>query len=200
MIETPEIKNVTFEIALEKARKLSPLRQLREKFGVELGNLQFNVIPLQMAGKTLVGEKARIEGAIAKLNRDESEVLRELRQFFVSLVKETVQPMHKKIVADTPKRQRLRALLAEASAIYGDLEQIQRDWKIEVDALKKMARELSRETEESGDSYESYTNTIPEPPFVSPWVPAPTVQQIRRASNQGDNIASMLEEMARQIG
>lgn len=196
-IQNPQLDQETkvrFDAVLEKARRLSPLRQVREKLSLEIGNLQFNLIPLQMAGKTLVGERQRIEAEVEKIQQQEQGVRQEVRDFFVSLVKASVQPMHGKIAAAAQKRQQLRALLAEAAAIYGDLEQVQKDWKIRVNALKKVGAELSQQTDES------YTDTIQEPSFISPWLPSPPSQFIDRARTHGDNIALILEEMARQIG
>jgi hypothetical protein len=193
MIETPEVKNLTFEIALEKARRLSPLRQLREKFGFELGNLHFNLIPLQMAGKTLAGEKARIEGEIAKLNQDERDALRELRQFFASAVDDATRPVRGKIAEVMLKRLRLRDLLAESAMIYAAIEQVQGDYTGQLNALRKIAAELKDETKES--------YSLPdESPFPSTLLPSPTLQQINRARSQADNIAEILEAMANQIG
>jgi chromosome segregation ATPase len=191
MTETTKMK-LELEAALDKARSLHPLRQARERFVMELGNLPHNILALEMKGKTLLGERTRIEAELEKLSQQERELRQQVHDLFSSLVKASIPPIHEKIVTTTPTRRQLRNLLVEAAAIYDELEQVQRDWKIEVDALKKVARELNQQT---GESY-----AIPEPPFVSPWVPAPTVQQIHRASTQGYNFASILEEMARQIG
>jgi hypothetical protein len=47
MLETPKMK-LEFEAALGKASALHPLRQARERLALELGNLPYNAIRLQM--------------------------------------------------------------------------------------------------------------------------------------------------------
>ena len=115
MIETPEMK-AKLDAALEKARSLHPLRQSRERLAVELDNLPKNLVHLGMKGKTLLGERTRIDAEIVRIQQQERDLRQEVRDFFVNLVKASVPPVSEKIVAAIPKRQQLRALLAEASA------------------------------------------------------------------------------------
>jgi chromosome segregation ATPase len=191
MVETPETK-AKLEAILEKARRLHPLRQAREKLALELGNLPYNLIPLQMAGKTLAGEKQRIGNEIAKLSQQEDSLHSELREFLGSLIQPAVQVVQGQITDAFQKRQRLRALLAEAAAVYAEIKQVEATWKSELAALRKVASELSQQT---GESY-----SMPDVSFPSPWLPSPPVQQVERARTHGDNIVTILEEMARQIG
>jgi chromosome segregation ATPase len=188
MIKTREIK-AELEIALGKARSLRPVRETREKFNSELRLLPSNATRLLMKGKNLSVEKARIEGEIQNISHQEQDLRQEVRDLFSNLVKASIDPVREKIVTAMPKRQRLHALLVEAAAAYRDLESVQQDWKAEVDALKKAGKELKNEMAD-----EWYTNAaIPEPPFASPWTPAPSIQTLNRT-------ALMLEEMAKQIG
>jgi hypothetical protein len=200
MTETPETK-AKLEAVLERARRLHPLRQQREMLSKELALVPHNLVPLHLKGKTLVGETERLQGEIAKIEQQERDLREHVREFFAGLAKASALQVQQKIAIALPSRRRLRALLVEAAAIYAELEQVAKDWKNEADALKKIAKELSQQTDAPGvPTIQSYTNAIPQPPFVSPWIPAPTVQQIHRARNQGDNIAEILRSMASQIG
>jgi hypothetical protein len=136
MIETQEAK-AKFEGMLDKARGLHPLRQARERLGLELANIPYNVVPLQMAGRTLAGEKQRIEGEIAKLREKEQGVLQELRKFFAALVKNATEPVHKQIAEAILKRLRLRDLLSEAAMIYAEIEQVQKNWAPDCGRLRR---------------------------------------------------------------
>jgi len=194
MVETLEMK--ALEAVLAKARGLHPLRQARDRFAMELGNVPYNLVPLQMAGRTLAGEKQRIEGEIAKLHEKEQGILHELRTFFAALVKDATQRVQEKTPAVMSKRLRLRDLLAEAGVVYAEIEQEQKDWTNDLDSLRKVAAQLKNGI---GDSYrESYP--LPEISFPSPLVPSPNVQQAIRMRERGDNIAEILQTMAKQIG
>jgi predicted nucleic acid-binding Zn-ribbon protein len=188
MIETMEAK-AKFETALDKARGLHPLRQARERLALELGNLPYNFVRLEMAGRTLADEKQRIEGEIGKLRERESGILQELRDFFVALVKDATEPVHKQIAEAMSKRLRLRDLLSEAATIYAEVEQVQKNWTPELDRLRKVATELKNETKEG---YE-----LPEISFPS--LPSPSVQQTVRMRDRADNLAEILSGMAKQI-
>jgi hypothetical protein len=191
MIETMEMK-ANFEAMVDKARALSPLRQSREKFALELQNLPYNAISLQIAGRPLIDEKRRIEGEIAKFREKEQSILQEVREFFVALAKCAAQPAQEKIPALLSKRLRLRDLFAEAALLVGEIESVQRDWTGELDALRKVAAELKHQTNES--------YPLPELNFPTPLVPSPSVQHVVRLRERGDNLAEILQAMAKQIG
>ena len=191
MVETPEMK-AKLEAVLENARRLHPLRQARERLALELGNLPFNIAPLQMSGRTLIGEKQRIEGEMVTLREKEQNILQEVRNFFAALVKHATQPVKENMPALISKRLRLRDLLAEAGIVFGEVEGVQIDLARKFDALRKIAAELKSETNES--------YLLPEMPLPTPLVPSPTVQQAIRMRERGDNIAEILQMMAKQIG
>jgi predicted nucleic acid-binding Zn-ribbon protein len=197
MIETMETKT-QFEAMLEKARGLKPLRQWRDKLVLEMGNLEFNVISLQMKGKTMRGERTRIEAELNKLREKENDILQELRTFFAVLVKNAMQPVQENLPALMAKRLQLRNLLAEAANVHTGIKQTQKNWATELDALRKIAAELKSETNENGKERISFS--LPEMPFPSPLVPALSVQQINHARNTGDNLAEILQALAKQIG
>jgi hypothetical protein len=191
MIETPEMK-AKFEVMLDKARGVHPLRQAHKRLALELGNLPLNAIPLQMAGRTLADEKKRIEGEMATLREKECDILQELQQFFSALVKDATQPVHGKIPQLLLNRLRLSDLLSEAGKVYTEIEQVEENWTKELDGLRNVAAQLKNETNES--------YSLPELPFPTPLVPSPTVQQVVRMRDRSDNIAEMLQMMSKQIG
>jgi chromosome segregation ATPase len=193
MIETPEMK-AKLEAVLEKARRLKPWRQLRESLALELGNLQHNFAHLVLAGKTLAGEKARIQNEIEKLNQDERNVLHELQQFFASLVEDATRSVNAKIAAVMSKRLRLRDLLAEAGTIYGEVEQGQKNWSSKLHGLRKVAAELENETKEP------YKQSYQLPEISFPSLPSPNKDQTIRLRTHADNMAEILQGMANQIG
>ena len=188
MIETLEVK-AKFEAVLDKARGLHPLRQARERLAMELGNLPYNAIRLQMVGRPLIDEKKRIEGEMATLREKEQAILQEVREFFAALAKDATEPVHKQIAEDMLKRLRLRELLSEAATIYTEVERVQKNWTPELDGLRKVAAELRNETNES--------YSLPE--IVFPSLPSPSVQQAVRMRDRADNIAEILKTMANQI-
>jgi hypothetical protein len=191
MIETPEMK-AKFEVMLDKARGVHPLRQAQKRLALELGNLPLNAIPLQMAGRTLADEKKRIEGEMVTLREKERDILQELQQFFSALVKDATQPVHGKIPQLLLNRLRLSDLLSEAGKVYTEIEQVEKNWTKELDGLRNVAAQLKNETNES--------YSLPELPFPTPLVPSPTVQQVVRMRDRSDNIAEMLQMMSKQIG
>jgi hypothetical protein len=191
MIETMEMK-ANFEAMVDKARALSPLRQSREKFALELQNLPYNAISLQIAGRPLIDEKRRLEGEITKLREKEHSILQEVREFFVALAKCAAQPAQEKIPVLLSKRLRLRDLFAEAGVMVAEIESVQRDWTGELDALRKVAAELKNQTNES--------YPLPELNFPTPLVPSPSVQHVVRLRERGDNLSEIMQAMAKQIG
>jgi hypothetical protein len=191
MVETSESKT-NLEAMLDKARSLHPLRQSRNRLALEMGNLPNNLAHLQMKGKTLFGERTRIEAEIAKLLEKENAILSELRKYFAALVNEATQPVQETIPVLLSKRLRLRDLFAEAGALVGEIGSVQRDWTGELDALRKVAAELKNQTNES--------YPLPELNFPTPLVPSPSVQHVVRLRERGDNLAEILQAMAKQIG
>lgn len=197
MIETTETKT-NLEVMLDKARGLRPLRQQRDKFARELQELPFNAIRLQVAGRPLIDEKKRIETEMAKVREKEQAILQEVREFFEALVKDATQPIPENISALISKRLQLRDLLAQTGAAYAEIEQVQKNWTNELNGLRRVAAQLKNETNDNGK--ESISFSLPEVSFPTPLVPSPSVQHVVRLRERGDNLAEILQAMAKQIG
>jgi len=190
MIETLKMKQ-EFEAILEKARGLNPLRQARERLALELQNLPYNAIRLQMVGRPLIDEKKRIEREMATVHEKEQDILEEVRELFAALVKDATQPVQEKMPALLSKRLRLRDLLAEAGTLVSEIDRVQKDWTNELNGLRKVAAALRAET---NDSY-----PLPEMPLPTPLVPSPSAQQTIRLRERGDGMGEIFSGMAKQI-
>jgi hypothetical protein len=121
--ETVGTAHKTFEVVLERTKRLSALRQEKAQFESELFLAQRNVEALLKAGKLPADEFARINSQIKRLDEQISRQLAEAHAAFDSCVRE-LEEFNERAKREIvfPGRARLKSVLDEAADICESLK------------------------------------------------------------------------------
>lgn len=185
MLENADVKE-RFEKILTHAQRLAALKQRRDAVSREMGLLSANRDYLEQKGKTVVGERSRLSGELRTIEVQEREIRSDVQEFFVSLNSELVKPIKDRVDEFVHKRLLVRALLAQAAGIIEEFEAIISSWDGELKVLVKMTARVRTETAEN--------YAIPESPFPSALVPAPSFSVIRSGKT-----LQILKELVAQV-
>jgi hypothetical protein len=185
MLESAEVKE-RFERVFEQAGRLAALKQARDGINAEMNLLPANRDRLELRGKSVHGERLRLEGELAKVSEQQSLIRRNVQAFFVALIRELGQPIQNRMAEFLSKRLRVRALLAEAAGIVEELEEFPTQWEREMKILQKMMVAATGETQ---DKY-----YLPECPLTAVFVPTPS-----RTANESGKTSAILKHLAGQI-
>jgi hypothetical protein len=185
MLENTDVKQ-RFDRVFEQARSLSAWQQARDGINAEMNRLPDNRNYLELEGKSLHGEKLRLEGELAKVSEQQSLIRRNVQAFFVSVIRELSEPIQNRLAECLSKRLRVRALLAEAAGIVEELEEFPSQWDREIKILQQW---MVAATGETGETYH-----LPESPLPSSFVPA-----LSKSVNESGKTSAVLRHVAGQI-
>jgi hypothetical protein len=185
MLENADVKE-RFDKILAQAQRLASLKHGREAIDRELRLVSINRDFLEQQGKSPVAERQRLTSELAAIEAQEREIRNDVQEFFGSLNRGLVKPIKDRMAEFVQKRLQVRVFFAQAAGIIEEFESFTDAWDRDLKLLAKMIVTVRGETSE--------TYPIPESPFPSALVPAPSSSVI-----QSGKTLQILKELVAQI-